>query len=353
LLSMDLAKMDLNAGGPPRGATERPDNDYAVAWVRNYGRGRVFYSTMAHNPYVFWNTNLLRFYLNAIQFALGDLPAPTTPSARLTPAVRAQESLGWRLAVVANTFPKQTFTQTIENATQLGVPFIGGCSSQKVSADLSKNFDADLTDQELDQVRLKLESAGLRLLTCSLDDLPADAQACRRVFEFGRKMGIETFVCAPEPNALDVVEKLANEYGINVALNPRAQDGRFKVRNLTSTLKQCVQRSRRIGVYGDMDTWLQHGIDPVKAVRNLGDRLLVLQIHDLDGKSRSSHEVPWGTGVGQVEKVIRELQRLRLKPTMIGALVPPDSASLSPVRDSIEFFNRTTLNLLPVGNRLP
>ena len=60
------------------------DNDYALAWVRNYGRGRTFYCTIAHNPSVFWDPKMLEFYLGAVQFALGDLPAPTIPSAKVT-----------------------------------------------------------------------------------------------------------------------------------------------------------------------------------------------------------------------------------------------------------------------------
>jgi hypothetical protein len=43
---------------------------------------------------------MLQFYLAAAQFAVGDLPAPTTPSAKLTPAILVQEQLGWRLGLM-------------------------------------------------------------------------------------------------------------------------------------------------------------------------------------------------------------------------------------------------------------
>ncbi len=60
LLSIDTAKTDVNAG-TPRGNCTRADNDYALAWIRSYGRGRAFYCTIAHNPYVFWDAKMLRF----------------------------------------------------------------------------------------------------------------------------------------------------------------------------------------------------------------------------------------------------------------------------------------------------
>jgi type 1 glutamine amidotransferase len=76
LLSIDTQKTDLDQG-PHKGHRERADNDYALAWVRSQGRGRVFYCAIAHNPSVFYDPLMLKFYLGAAQFALGDLPGPT------------------------------------------------------------------------------------------------------------------------------------------------------------------------------------------------------------------------------------------------------------------------------------
>ncbi|MHC4244483.1 MAG: ThuA domain-containing protein, partial [Planctomycetota bacterium] len=77
LFSIDTDKTQFK--GQPRGNVLRKDNDYALSWIRNYGRGRVFYCTIAHNPYVFWDPKMLQFYLAAVQFAMGDLQAPTIP----------------------------------------------------------------------------------------------------------------------------------------------------------------------------------------------------------------------------------------------------------------------------------
>ncbi|MDP6637566.1 MAG: DUF1080 domain-containing protein [Phycisphaerae bacterium] len=65
---------------------KRADNDNAIAWVRKFGKGKVFYSSLGHNPKSFMDANLLRFYLDGIQFALGDLEADTTPSGPLKSA---------------------------------------------------------------------------------------------------------------------------------------------------------------------------------------------------------------------------------------------------------------------------
>jgi hypothetical protein len=60
----------------------RADNDYALSWTREYGQGRVFYTAFGHEQSIFWNPALLRHILAGIQYAMGDLKADATPSAK-------------------------------------------------------------------------------------------------------------------------------------------------------------------------------------------------------------------------------------------------------------------------------
>ena len=76
LLSLDTRKTNMGVKW-----IHRKDNDFALAWVRSYGKGRVFYCAIGHRTEIWWNPTILRFYLDGIQFATGDLRADTTPSA--------------------------------------------------------------------------------------------------------------------------------------------------------------------------------------------------------------------------------------------------------------------------------
>ncbi|MEN6574823.1 MAG: ThuA domain-containing protein [Phycisphaerales bacterium] len=60
----------------------REDRDFAMTWVKSYGKGRVFYCALGHEHELFWNPIVLQHYLDGIQFVLGDLNADTTPSAK-------------------------------------------------------------------------------------------------------------------------------------------------------------------------------------------------------------------------------------------------------------------------------
>jgi type 1 glutamine amidotransferase len=78
-----LLNLDPERSEKPKGELRREDNDYPVCWVQQVGQGRVFYSSIGHNHAIYWNPLMLKHYLAGIQFACGDLPADTTPSAKL------------------------------------------------------------------------------------------------------------------------------------------------------------------------------------------------------------------------------------------------------------------------------
>ena len=350
LFSIDTDKTKFQ--GQPRGNCFREDNDYALAWVRRYGRGRVFYSTIAHNPYVFWDPKMLQFYLAATQFALGDLPAPTIPSAKLTPAIRAQEQLGWRLGIEAYTFHKYTLFEAIDKTARLGLPYMGGLSFQKVSKEIPGNFDDKLTDDEMKQIRLKLDSAGICLLTYYFGRIPGDQTGCRKIFEFARKMGIETFISEPLPEALDTIEKFCDEYDINVAIHNHDRKGSPQYWNPEGVLRVCRGRSKRIGACGDMGYWMRSGIDPVKAVKTLKNRLLTIQMHDLNELSGEGHDVPWGAGVGRTRQFIDQIHRLSIRPTMFGLEYSYNFfESMPQIAKCIEFFNTVSVQLAKRGEQ--
>jgi type 1 glutamine amidotransferase len=77
LLSLDTDKTNMTVPW-----IYRKDNDFALAWIRAYGKGRVFYSAIGHRTDIWWNRKILKFYLDGIQFAVGDLSVDTTPSAQ-------------------------------------------------------------------------------------------------------------------------------------------------------------------------------------------------------------------------------------------------------------------------------
>lgn len=74
LLSLDPARTDLKAKG-----VARTDADFAMTWVKLYGRGRVYYNAFGHRHEIYWNPAILKHWLDGVQFATGDLKADAAP----------------------------------------------------------------------------------------------------------------------------------------------------------------------------------------------------------------------------------------------------------------------------------
>ncbi|MDC6389902.1 ThuA domain-containing protein [Maribacter sp. PR1] len=52
---------------------EIEENIQYLAWIKKYGKGRVFYASPSHNPQSYENPGLLSFFLNGILYATGGL----------------------------------------------------------------------------------------------------------------------------------------------------------------------------------------------------------------------------------------------------------------------------------------
>jgi len=201
-------------------------------------------------------------------------------------------------------------------------------------------------DEELKEIRLKLDAAGVRLLTYYFHQIPGDEESSRRVFEFGRKIGIEAFLSEPAPEALDAIERRCEEYGIDLAIHNHDRKASPRYWNPQGILEVSRGRSRRIGACGDLGYWIRSGIDPIEAVKALGERLISLQVHDLSEKSPEGHDVPWGTGAAELGRFFEEVRRLGLRPTCFGLEYSYDWLdSLPEMAQSRDFFEKKAVDL--------
>lgn len=81
-----LARLDPHQLDLGNRRIHRTDADFAVAWARSYGKGRVYYSTFGHRPEVWDRSDIQTMYLEALKWSMGITSADVTP--RPLPAPR-------------------------------------------------------------------------------------------------------------------------------------------------------------------------------------------------------------------------------------------------------------------------
>jgi hypothetical protein len=179
--------------------------------------------------------------------------------------------LGLRVGFSAGAFGPISFSEAAAKADALGTGFLEASSSQKVSPEIPKSLDYNLSPEEVTAVKNRLAELRLRFVAYRAGEIPADESSRRRLFAFAKAVDIETIVTSAEPAALPGLDKLAGEYGVNVAVegaNPK---------NLVSSLDGL---SSRIGLSVDTDAWARAGIKPTDALKLVNDRLLSLGLPD-------------------------------------------------------------------------
>lgn len=77
LLSLDPAKLDYEAPN-----IHWTDHNFAVVWPKNYGKGRVFYSSLGHTRESWDDPDIRTMYFEAIKWVPGMTDGSTTPHPR-------------------------------------------------------------------------------------------------------------------------------------------------------------------------------------------------------------------------------------------------------------------------------
>ena len=238
-------------------------------------------------------------------------PRPGREASRWEPwsAMRmaAAPILGWKVGIAAESFPHLTLSTTLERADALSVSYIEASSSQKVNEGIPKNVGYNLQPGEIQAIQDKLFALNIKMVAYRVPTIGPDEVSSRKVFEFAKDLEVETIVSERIPENLPLIDKLANQYGINVAL----------CGNLKTGLAAIQVRTSRLGVCGDTGAWLQEGIKPLEALSQVKDRLLVLGLRDRSALGAKGHNVALGSGAGDIPQFLREMSRLEIKPSLI------------------------------------
>lgn len=211
------------------------------------------------------------------------------------------------IAVQCWTFRKFTFFETLQKVKDLGIKYLEAYPGQALSSELPDvRLDHNLSDDQLQLVKNKLNELGITLVNYGVVDLGRDEASMSKVFDFAKKMGITTIMAEPEFEDFPLVEKLVQQYNIKVAVHNHPQPSRYALPD--TVLKYVKNLDQRIGSCADTGHWLRSGVVPVEALRLLKGRILSTHLKDLNEFGvREAYDVPFGQGVANIHDILAEL----------------------------------------------
>ena len=207
-------------------------------------------------------------------------------------------------------FHLYTVFEAIDKTAETGSKTIEFGTKQKVSPDDPTIFNHEASPETIAKVKAKLAERHLTPVAYGVVAIPQDETKARVIFDFAKALGLRV-INTESAESIDTIEKLVKEYDIKVGFHdhPKRDDKpEYKMWDPNYVLSLVKDRDPRIGSCADTGHWQRSGLHPVDCLRILKGHIVASHLKDLNVFDRDGHDVPYGTGVGQVKEVLDEFK---------------------------------------------
>lgn len=228
-------------------------------------------------------------------------------------ATAAAEKIGWRIGSQAYTLRDRTLLEALDTLYMLGLNNVEAFPGQTVSKSIKDakgkpmTFGPGLSEEGIAAVKKKLDQTGIHILSIGVIDIPGKEADARKLFDFAKLFNMERIVTEAHENEFPMIEKLAEEYNIDVALHNHPNPSYYW--DPAHVLK-AVDGYKRIGSCSDVGHWQRSGVKPIEALKMLEGHVFESHFKDLNKfNDKGAHDLPWGTGTGDAKGMLEECYR--------------------------------------------
>ncbi|MGD9557558.1 MAG: sugar phosphate isomerase/epimerase family protein [Mangrovibacterium sp.] len=262
-------------------------------------------------------------------------------------AQRKAEKQGWRLGMQSYSFHKFPLTEALDKTQQLGLKYIEVFPGHKLGGKWGDQvFGPAMDAATRKEIKDLAASKGIRIVSTGVV-VTNSPDEWEPFFKLAKEMGMEYISCEPALADWDLVEKLVRQYGIQVSVHNHPQPSTYW--NPDNLLSAIEGRSKKIGSSADVGHWRREGLNQIDCLKKLEGRIISLHFKDIAAKKegeKEQHDVIWGTGILDVEGMLKELKRQNFKGVFCIEYENNWDNSVPDIRKNIEYFNQVTEEIL-------
>jgi sugar phosphate isomerase/epimerase len=217
-----------------------------------------------------------------------------------------------KMGCQAYTFNQFPVFEAIELCAKSGAKVIEFYPGQRLGGNLQGALDQNSPKSVIKAVQDACSANGVRPVAFGVAGLGKVEADNRKLFEFVKALGAETITTEPDASAMDLIEKLAVEYNIKVAIHNHPgspSNPNYKYWDPKYVLSLVQGRSPLLGACADTGHWVRSNIKPVDAMRILKGRLLGSHLKDLNKFGPGATDVPYGDGVSDIAAILDEFAK--------------------------------------------
>jgi sugar phosphate isomerase/epimerase len=226
-------------------------------------------------------------------------------------ATAADDFAGFAVGVQSYTFRSFDLEQMLKKTKELGL---------KSAEFYSKHIPTDSSADKLKAIMKLCEEYEVKPIGFGVSGFSKDHDANKKLFDFGKTLGLKYLSADPSPDAFDSLDKLCDEYKIAIAIHPHGPSGKGRHRwwSAEVIMKAVKDHHKLIGTCLDtghlirMDQ-LGEKLDPAEQVKLMGERNFAMHLKDHDNQKKT--DVPFGAKEGRLDvpAVLKALKEVKFK----------------------------------------
>lgn len=252
--------------------------------------------------------------------------------------------LGWRLGCSGWSFNVLPFYKLIDTVQALGLDSIETFNWQPLGDDKAgPKLNEAMSAADRTEAKKRLSDKGIKLVAVYCESLRTENSA--KIFEWAAEMGVEYLCSQPAFDVFDLLDKLCEQYKINMAVHNHPKPDPYW--NPDLLLDHLKGYGPRMGICADTGHWVRSGLDPVAMLKKVEKRLLAIHLKDIGTVGKNDADcVPYGTGKGNIAGVLEQAQRQGYKGAFQIEYEPYTAQSFANVEKCIAYFDAEAAKLV-------
>jgi sugar phosphate isomerase/epimerase len=241
--------------------------------------------------------------LGAVGSSLPSLACASTGVSAPSASIRPDSPREFvKLGVASYSFRNFPRSRAIEMTKALGTRYINL---------KSVHLAYDASPAELAAARREVEGAGLEIVGGGTITFETDTDdGVRKYFDYAKGAGMPLIVGTSKPALLPRIEKFVKQYDIKLAIhNHGPEDENFP--SPYDALRAVKNMDARMGLCIDLGHTVRTGTDPVRAIADVGPRLLDMHAKDLRDLKVAESQCIVGEGKIPFPEIFRQLAAIR------------------------------------------
>jgi sugar phosphate isomerase/epimerase len=227
----------------------------------------------------------------------------------------AADELGFNLGVQSYTFRQFELDAALKRIKELGL---------KHAEFYSKHIPPNSSPDKLKEILKLCKEYDVTPVGFGVQRFTKDHEANKKLFEFGKAIGIKYLSADPTMDSFDSLDKLCEEFKIAIAIHPHGPTGKDQRHAWWSAeviMKAVKDRHKLIGACldtGHLIRMAQLGekLDPAEQVKVMGERNFAMHLKDHDNKRRTDVVFGDSTGALDVAAVFKALKGVKFAGTV-------------------------------------